>query len=294
MWLSWIAITLTACAITACDAPKSAPAAPALLAPVPESHFDSSNARTIGGRLTWDGPEPRVQSFEIMPNPLSGVILQKRQQRANPNRPTIDTRTHAIDGAVVFLRGVDSTRARPWDLPGVTVEQRDCQLRIVQGDASGQVGFVRKGDAIEMVSRDPWLHALHAGGSSFFTLMFPDPEQPLRRPLVRAGLVELSSNAGYFWMRGYLFVDDHPYYCRTDSEGRFTLTGVPAGTYRLTAWLPSWRVARQERDPESGLVSRITFEPPYEFELPLVVGETDQPDLALELPARAGVRSRDH
>jgi hypothetical protein len=229
-----------------------------------------------------------------MPNPLSGVVLQKRQQRPNPNLPTTDSVTHGLAGAVVCLRGVDRARAKPWDLPNVTVEQRDCQLRIVQGQESTQIGFVHKGDDIEMISRDPWLHALHAGGSSYFTLMFPDPEQPLRRRLVAPGLVELSSNVGYFWIRGYLFVDDHPYYCRTNREGHFNLTGVPSGAYRLTAWLPNWQVARQERDPESGLVSRVYFEKPFEVELDVVVGEQDQKDLLLELPGNSGAVPRAH
>jgi hypothetical protein len=153
---------------------------------------------------------------------------------------------------------------------------------------------VRKGDAAEMVSRDPWMHALHAGGEAFFTLMFPDPDQSLRRILSKSGLVELSSNNGYFWMRGYLFVDDHPYYCRTDREGSFSLPAVPAGAFRLVAWLPNWKLARQERDPESGLVSRITFEQPLEVELPVVVGNKDEMGIRLELSETSGSRSTIH
>src|SRR5262249_11518525 len=114
-WLPWAALLLTTLATTGCDAPKPPPAASMTPVSAPHSHFDPTNARTIGGRVVWQGPEPQVLPFEIMPNPLSGVILQQSQQRANPNRPTIDPRTHAIDGAVVFLRGVDATRARPWD-----------------------------------------------------------------------------------------------------------------------------------------------------------------------------------
>ncbi len=271
-------------AIWGCDAPKPAPLTELGSAPAVHSSFDAAHAHAISGRVTWNGPVPQAAPFEIMPNPLSGVVLQKRQQRPNPNLLTIEPLSHGIAGAIVFLRGVDPARAKPWDLPEVVVEQRDCQLRIVQGTTAAQVGFVRQGADIEMVLRDPWLHALHAGGSTFFTLTFPDPEQPLRCRLAAPGLVELSSNAGYFWMRGYLFVDDHPYYSRTDREGRFTLTGVPAGAYRLVAWLPNWHVARQERDPESGLVSRLFFEPPFELELPLELGTEDKTDLMLALP----------
>ncbi len=278
--------TLAVFAIWGCDAPKPAPLTVLAFTPAVNTKFDAANAKTISGRVTWNGPAPQAPPFEIMPNPLSGVVLQKRQQRPNPNIPTIEPLSHGIAGAIVFLRDVDAARAKPWDLPEVVVEQRDCQLRIVQGTTASQIGFVRQGAEIEMVSRDPWLHALHGGGSSFFTLMFLDPEQSLRRPLAAPGLVELSSNAGYFWMRGYLFVDDHPYYSRTDREGRFTLTGVPAGAYRLVAWLPNWRVARQERDPESGLVSRVFFAPAFELEVPVVLGNKDETGLTLSLPSK--------
>ena len=61
---------------------------------------------------------------------------------------------------------------------------------------------------------------------------------------------------------GYLFVDDHPYYTRTDSEGRFRLTGVPPGCYEVVCWLPDCREDRHEGDPETSLVTRVYFRPP--------------------------------
>lgn len=60
-------------------------------------------------------------------------------------------------------------------------------------------------------------------------------------------------------MRAYVFVDDHPYYTRTDREGRFTLEQVPPGQYEVVCWMPNWQEARHERDPESGLISRFFF-----------------------------------
>jgi hypothetical protein len=92
--------------------------------------------------------------------------------------------------------------------------------------------------------------------------MFPDPNRPLARPLKENGVVELTSAAGYYWMRAYLFVDDHPYYARTDKEGRFSLNQVPPGRYEVVCWMPNWQEARHERDPESSLVTRLFFQPP--------------------------------
>jgi hypothetical protein len=167
----------------------------------------------------------------------------------------------------------------------VRVEQRDGELHIIQGGADSHFGFVRRRDDIEIVSRDRYFHSLHAGGAAFFTLTFPDPDRPLQRPLKEKGIVELTSAAGYFWMRAYLFVGDHPYYTRTDAEGRFVLALVPAGHYEIVCWMPSWVQARHERDPESGFVARIFFNPPLRRATPLTLQPAETKEAALALSA---------
>jgi hypothetical protein len=209
--------------------------------------------------------------LQVWPAAGGNAVLSHAQLRPNPGAPRIDPQTGAIGNAVVFLRGVDPGRSRPWDHPPVRVELRDCQLHVVQGAADETVGFVRQGDAVELVSRDPWFHSLHAGAAAFFTLAFPDAEAPLRRCLRERGEVELTSEAGYYWMRAHLFVDDHPYYARTDREGHFELAGVPPGRQELVCWLPNWVEARRDRDPETGLVTRLTFKPSLQRVLQVVL-----------------------
>jgi hypothetical protein len=72
-------------------------------------------------------------------------------------------------------------------------------------------------------------------------------------------------------MRGHLFVDDHPYYTQTDAEGWYRLPHVPPGRYELVCWLPDWREEHHERDPESGLVTRVYFRPPLQWASPVEV-----------------------
>jgi hypothetical protein len=189
----------------------------------------------------------------------------------NPNAPAIASGSGGVAEAVVYLRGLDPRKGKPWNLPEVRIEQRGRRFHILQGKTESHIGFVRRGEAVGMVSRDAFFYSLHAGGAAFFTLTFPEADKPVARRLDRKGLVELTSAAGDFWMRAYLFVDDHPYYARTDSQGRFTLEKVPPGDYELVCWLPSWRVERKERDPESGQVSRIFFGRAVEMVKPVTV-----------------------
>lgn len=226
------------------------------------SRFDPATATMLRGRVTWDGDVPQVPPFEVPAFVPEGERGKPRLWRDHPHAPAVDPDSRGVANAVVYLKGIDPTRACPWPHAAVTLEQHDRTLSVVQGAAKSHVGFVRRGDEIEMVSRERRFHALHLNGAAFFTLAFPDPDEPARRKLTKAGHVECSSAAGYFWMRAHLFVDDHPYYVRTDRHGQFTLAQVPPGTYELVCWLPSWLEQGRDRDPETALTLRMRFRPP--------------------------------
>ncbi len=252
------------------------------------TQFDPSTAGTIEGRVTWNGDIPSVPALVIQASPLAGEALRKRQIRANPNAPRIDGATRGVENAVVFLRGVDPERARPWDYPSVVIEQTDFQFHVRQGSqGAGRIGFVRRGDSVTMVSRDDVFHSLHVNGAAFFTLAFPDLDRPLQRVLPDRGVVELTSAAGYYWMRAYLFVADHPYYCLTRPDGSFRLSKVPPGHYELVCWLPNWMKARHERDPELTLITRWYFAPSLEHAQTVDLGPNQVLKLALTLSSPA-------
>ena len=278
------AILFVSIAIFGCNDPVSNP--PSTSAPSSErlaSDFDPRTMGLIRGRVTWGGPIPTAAPFELEPVPMAGEILGTKQVRPNPNVPVIDAATGGIGNAVIYIRNIASEKSKAWDFPPVRLEMRDCQLHVMQGDTDSDVGFVRLGNRVEMLSRDKYFHSLHADGASFWNFAFPDPGRPLSRTAEKKGLVEFSSAAGYFWMRAFLFVDDHPYYARTDREGRFELTQVPPGCYEVVCWLPNWREARHERDPETGMISRWYFEPPLESVKTVVVGKNEPAEVGFSL-----------
>jgi hypothetical protein len=214
---------------------------------------------------------PKVAPFQVHTNRFPGKDAMQGLVRPNPNVPVVDPASGGVAHAVVYLRGVDPRKARPWNMPPVRIELRDLSLQVLQGSESVRTGFVRRGDEITMVSDDAPLHSLRARGAAYFTYTLVDRGRPRTHRLDQTGLVELSSGTGYYWMRSYLFVADHPYYARTGAQGRFAIDHVPPGRYQVVCWLPNWRVARQERDPESSLISRMFFGPASEQEKPVTV-----------------------
>lgn len=243
-------------------APAARPELPA--ATEPATRFDRSATGSVEGRLTWAGEVPEVPRFVSPPRPMAEPPRQPNQTWDNPNAPRVDPRSRGVRDVPVLLRGVDPERSRPWPHGPMSVTMRDYRIEVQQGGRTSRFGFVRRGGTVAMASADDAFYSLRARGAAFFTLPFPDPGRPLVRALPRAGVVELSSGGGQYWMRAYLFVDDCPYRERTDDEGRFVLPEVPEGAYELVCWLPSWHAERAERDPDSALVARLQFRPPVE------------------------------
>jgi hypothetical protein len=245
--------------------------APEFLAPQPDakpaaetppSRFNPQTAGRIIGRVTWIGEKPTYPPMLFgTPKPDGSVDVKLI---ANPNLPVIDEKSRGLAGVVVFLRGIDPAAAKPWDLSPASVEMKDLDIRIRQGTAASRAGFVRRGERVEMCSREPAFHILRARGAAWFSLTFPEPDQPLSRSFVSLGRVEFWSGAGYYWANAHLFVVDHPYYALTDGEGRFALEQAPPGPVEVVAWMPAWEVVKLERDPETGLVYRQTYAPPLE------------------------------
>ncbi|HZU38913.1 MAG TPA: hypothetical protein VFA18_23500 [Gemmataceae bacterium] len=280
-------LILLICVIGCDAAPAERPVRP-IAAPVPIGNaFDPATVGGIHGSVCWQGDIPSAPPFRAAGYITNGQLIAAPIVRDNPNLPRIDPRTHAVQGAMVCLRGIDPARSHRWDLPPVQIELRDLRLHVHQGEVDSPFGFVRQGDRVTMVSHDRAYHMLWLRGAAFFSLPFPDPDQALERPLDKLGLVELSSGAGYPWMRGYLFVTDHPYWTRTDEKGLFRLEHVPPGRYRVVCWMPNWKVVANARDPESALVLRVTFGPPVETMGEVEVWAGKATDAQLNVPSKA-------
>jgi len=260
------------------------PAAP-LEPPGPASvDFDADQCGLITGQVHWDSEPPKQETISAWLSAEGGT------QVTVPNPLVPDIQRGLVRGAIVFLRGVDARKARPWSHAPVAILQEEYQIRIQQDNETSPIGFVRRGDNIEMVSRQPVFHSLHLSGATFATIAFPDPDVVRKRRLDRRGLVELSSAAGYYWARAFVFVDDHPYFTRTDAEGRFRFDDVPQGEYEIVCWLPGWRAIRHTRDPESALISRQEIEPPIEIVHHIIVDRKKIIDVPFTMSASPSVR----
>lgn len=145
------------------------------------------------------------------------------------------------------------------------------------------VCLIRKKGKLLLSSSDDILHNVRAEGAASFNKAMPTPGIVLKQKLRKAGIVQVSCDAGHYWMSATVFVVEHPYYAVTDGKGAFTLTDVPPGTYTLVLWKENWEIA--ETIEKDGVPSRIVYEDPIVIEREVTVEAGGTVEATFTLPA---------
>ncbi len=252
------------------------------------TNFQPEHVGVIQGKVTWEGTLPNVPNIRVFNNP---VFLPKwptkdyTKKFPNPNAPII-SKNRGIKDAVVFLRQMNPAKAKKWNHPPVDVYFQDYQIHIKQGNKAVPVGFIQRGQKVSFSSEEERFHAIRAEGAAFFTMTLPKGGSQRFRKLNQNGFVELSSAAGYFWLRGHLLVADHPYLALTDADGRFEIPQVPPGEYELAVWMPNWHHKTHHRDPETRRIIRYYFRDGVEVSQMIRVypQQTSRSDFSFRLP----------
>ena len=94
------------------------------------------------------------------------------------------------------------------------------------------------GQPIDFLNSDATLHNVHGSPTANSGWNFMLPVKGAER-VVRVDKAEVMIAVRcdlHPWMRGYLGIVAHPYFAVTGPDGRFTLAGVPPGTYTVAVW----------------------------------------------------------
>lgn len=177
---------------------------------------------TISGIVTFTGTPPA----------LKPIVVNKDKQVCGKtpiySQDLLVGQHKGIQNVVVHL--TDITRGKPLTSATVTLTQKGCGFR-------PHVLTVQTGGEVVVANVDPITHNIH-------TFSFDNPQlnqaQPAGAPTLTVNptvpeIIKVQCDI-HKWMAGWIVVAENPYYAVTDANGRFTLTGVPPGTYTLEFW----------------------------------------------------------
>ena len=153
--------------------------------------------------------------------------------------------------AVVYLEG---SFPKPSLLPSKQIVQKN--LAFVPSLLPVQVGT-----KIEFPNLDDTYHSIfsYSPAKRFDLGRYRPDERPIPSEVFDAsGLVTLRCDI-HEHMRGLILVVDTPYFVVSDRDGGFHLKGLPAGHYKLKAWIDSKTTREQPVDLKNGETVRIDF-----------------------------------
>jgi hypothetical protein len=84
---------------------------------------------------------------------------------------------------------------------------------------------------------DPMLHNTHMylDKKTVYNLALPITGMEVKKSINRKGLITIECDE-HDWMKGYLYVLDHPYSAVTEATGNYTIRDIPPGTYEIEVW----------------------------------------------------------
>ena len=178
---------------------------------------------TIEGTVVYRGSVP---TKKIIPTKDVEVCGQPREE------PLIRVGDgQVVESAVVYL--VEVAKGKDWPAAGKPPELDNVKCRF-----EPEVQVIPAGP-LDVVNTDPVLHNTHGyyGKRTAFNLALPNKDQRIPTELPRAGAVRVDCDA-HGWMEGWIYVVDNPYYAVTGADGKFSITDVPPGDYKLVAVQP--------------------------------------------------------
>lgn len=205
---------------------QKSPAADKKAAP---AHFrvDPATAASVRGAVRFQGSLPSRQRISMEAEAdceklHTGPVFEDRVRVGKRN---------GLASAFVYVqKGLEGKTFEP-SQQAVVIEQKGCQF-------TPRVIGIRTGQTLRVKNSDPVSHNIHPvpkNNRDWNQQQPPNAPDLQRRFGFPEVMIPVKCNI-HAWMKSYIGVLEHPYFAITNSDGEFTVNGLPPGDYVLAAW----------------------------------------------------------
>jgi len=169
------------------------------------------------GRLTG-----RVVLTAAMSTPIrAAAYASRRVERVTPAAGS------ELSNVVVFVQDAPHVGGLPTSRPQIAQQGESFSPRVVA---------ITRGSTVDFPNGDPFFHDVFSlsRAASFDLGSYPRGSSR-SQTFPRAGLVKVYCHI-HSQMSASILVFDHPYFTIPHADGSFSIDGLPAGTYRVSAW----------------------------------------------------------
>ena len=213
---------------TAQKAPDAAAAPGAATARESAQRAPALRGSSITGTVTFAGEAPKLRPLTMAADPACA----EKHSKPVTSEALVLGRGNTMGNIMMWVsEGLPSGTTWPVPKTPVTLDQKGCQyVPHVQGIMVGQTYRILNSDGI--------LHNVHA---------LPKVNKTFNKPMP-ATLEETTTTFDkpepmfqikcdvHPWMTAYIGVFTHPFFSVTGSDGKFTISGLDAGSYEISAW----------------------------------------------------------
>jgi plastocyanin len=198
-------------------------------APTVEESAPALGASSITGTVTFDGEAPALRGLDMTAEP---VCHEKHGGKPAPNEALVLGSGNTMGNIMVWVsKGLPAGKTWPAPKTPVTLDQDGCVYKPhVMGIMVGQPYRILNSDGIlhnihTLPEINPMFNRGQPATVKEMSTSFPKPENMFQ---VKCDV--------HPWMSAYIGVFTHPFFSVTDADGKFTISGLDAGSYEITAW----------------------------------------------------------
>ena len=185
-------------------------------------------ASTITGTVTFDGKAPALRPLTMNADPACA----KKHSGPVPNEMLVLGNGNTMGNIMVWVsKGLPAGKSFPAPKTPAVLDQKGCQY-------VPHVMGIMVGQSYKILNSDGILHNVHT---------LPKINRGFNKPMpatMKETTTEFDKPESTFlikcdvhpWMTAYVSVFTHPFFSVTKPDGKFTISGLDAGTYEITAW----------------------------------------------------------
>lgn len=179
---------------------------------------------TITGKITYTGTPPKAKPIDMSKEPSCA----KQHDPAITTENVVTGPSNTLENVVVYISSGDQGSSAPSGT--ARYDQKGCQyvphVLAFQADQN-----------LEIYNDDQTSHNIHplAKVNQEWNKSQPAGTPPIQTKYAKPEFIAVKCNI-HPWMHGYFAVLGTSHYALSDKDGVYKITGVPAGTYKVTAW----------------------------------------------------------
>ncbi len=185
----------------------------------------SAFAGDVVGTIKFEGTPPKLRPHNVDKD----AICAKMHKEPLVNEALVLGDGNALANVLVSVKSVKGSFKAPSD--AMVVTQEGCKY-------TPHVFGVMAGQPIKLLNPDGTLHNVHAMPKKNrpFNLSMPKHKKEAVKDFKKAEAPFPIKCDVHPWMGAWVQVFDHPYFSVSGNDGKFKISGLPAGDYELVAW----------------------------------------------------------